>query len=182
MRNLSMQVVSGDGGWLTFNRENAGAGGSSSAVDSFTHVLSFVLGERFRQVQAVGLPSLNVLVVFRVRQQLTFKPPGDLWFGFSCDLHCEPHRLCVNHRLVLQGLFKPRSTRPGVVLFILVGCGAVNDATLFLLLFFPFLTRHMTKCFTLRKNSKATEITRMQLCHALVLRSVHHLALKQSSP
>lgn len=69
-----------------------------------------------------------------------------------------------------------------MLFFILIGGGAVNDATLFLLLFILFLTRHMTKCFILGKNSKTTEITCMQLCHALVLRSVHHLALKQSSP
>lgn len=119
---------------LTFHCEDTGAGGSASAVDGFAHVFSLVFREGFGQVKAVRLTPINVLIVLTVREHLTLEPPGDFGLGLACDLHCKPHGLGIYHRLVFQGLFEPRSPRPGVIFFIVVRCRAVDDASLVLFL------------------------------------------------
>lgn len=117
-------------GGLTFYCEDAGTRCRASAVYSFAHVLSLVFWEGLWQVEAVCLSSLYILIVLTVLEHLPLKPPGHLRLGLPGDLHGEAHRLWVHHRLVFQGLFKPRGPRPGVVFLIFVGCRAVDDAAL----------------------------------------------------
>lgn len=117
---------------LTFYCEDAGARRGASAVHGLAHIFSLILWEGFWQVEAVRLSSLYILIVLTVLEHLSLKPPGHLRLGLPGDLNGEPHRLRVHHRLIFEGLLKPWSPRPGVILLIFVGCRAINDATLVL--------------------------------------------------
>lgn len=84
-------------GGLTFYCEDAGACCCASAVHSLAHVLSLVLWEGLRQVEAERLPPLYILIVLTVLEHLSLKPPGDLWLWLPSDLNCEPNWLLVHH-------------------------------------------------------------------------------------